>query len=99
MLHKNLVFFEFFFEHGKIVAPPALKIFTITIYNNINRLWAHISKRRRYQLIIIVLLLIITSISEIISIGAVVPFLGALTHPQKIFENEYSKYLSNILNI
>jgi ATP-binding cassette subfamily B protein len=49
------------------------------------RLWHHISRRRRGQFELLLLLMLATSFAEIFSIGAVLPFLSALTAPEKIF--------------
>ena len=50
------------------------------------RLWAHVSTKRRYQLFILLFLMLIASFAEIVSIGAVLPFLGVLTAPENVFE-------------
>jgi ATP-binding cassette subfamily B protein len=55
----------------------------------LRRLWSHISKRRRYQLLFLVILMAIVSFMEIVSIGLVLPFLGALTAPEIIFNSAY----------
>lgn len=52
----------------------------------LKRLWCHIIPRRRRQLILLVLLMLLASFAEILSIGAVLPFLGVLTSPERIFE-------------
>jgi ABC-type bacteriocin/lantibiotic exporter with double-glycine peptidase domain len=49
------------------------------------RLWRHISQRRRCQFGLLLVLMLAASFVEIFSIGAVLPFLGALTAPEKIF--------------
>ena len=51
----------------------------------LKRLWHHISPRRRGQFGLLLVLMLLASFAEIISIGAVVPFLGALTSPERIF--------------
>jgi ATP-binding cassette, subfamily B, bacterial PglK len=51
----------------------------------LNRLWHHISPRRRRQLGLLLVLVLLTSLAEILSIGAVLPFLGILTAPERIF--------------
>ena len=43
-------------------------------------------RRRRYQFLILLTLMILTSAFEVISIGAVIPFLGVLIEPSNIFE-------------
>lgn len=52
----------------------------------ISRLWQHIAPRRRAQFGFLLILMILASFAEILSIGAVLPFLGALTAPNRIFE-------------
>ena len=52
----------------------------------LNRLWCHISPRRRVQFYFLFVLTLLASFAEILSIGAVLPFLGALTAPERIFE-------------
>jgi ATP-binding cassette, subfamily B, bacterial PglK len=43
--------------------------------------------------------MIIASITEIISVGAVLPFLGVLTAPDQIYQHELMRPLNEILNI
>ncbi len=52
----------------------------------LNRLWRHISSRRRWQFTLLLVLMLLTSFAEILSIGSVLPFLGVLTAPEHIFE-------------
>jgi ABC-type multidrug transport system fused ATPase/permease subunit len=65
----------------------------------LKRLWQHISPRRRWQFGLLLLLMMLASITEIISIGAVLPFLGVLTAPERIFELPYSQPIIQFLNI
>lgn len=53
---------------------------------SLNRLWRHINKRRRQQFYLLLLLSTLSSFAEIISIGSALPFLAALTMPEKVFE-------------
>ena len=53
----------------------------------LRRLWRHISPRRRGQFGLLLVLMILASFAEIFSIGSVVPFLGVLTAPARIFEH------------
>ena len=53
----------------------------------LRRLWHHISPRRRWQFGLMLLLILLTSFAEILSIGAVLPFLGVLTAPDRVFEH------------
>ena len=53
----------------------------------ISRLWQHLGARRRRQFIVLLALMLVASLSEIVSIGAVLPFLGVLTAPAGVFKN------------
>ena len=65
----------------------------------IKKLWQHLTKRRRRQFWLLLILMIMSSIMEIISISAVVPFLGALTSPEQIYQHHLAQPLIQILEI
>ena len=56
-------------------------------------LWGHLDKKRRVQFFLLLLLSVFSSFIEVISIGAVLPFLGVLVSPDKVFELEFSQPL------
>lgn len=56
--------------------------------SNLFRLWEHILPKRKRQLFGLLVLTFVSAFLEIISIGAVIPFLGALTAPDALFENQ-----------
>lgn len=49
------------------------------------QLWPHITPRRRKQFGLLLVLILIASFAEILSIGSMLPFLGVLTAPERIF--------------
>jgi ABC-type multidrug transport system fused ATPase/permease subunit len=63
------------------------------------RLWHHISLRRRKQFCLLLVLMLIASFAEIISIGAVLPFLGALTSPNHVFEHPAAQPFISLLGL
>lgn len=65
----------------------------------LRRLWAHIKPERRVQFSLLFIVMIITAFAEVISIGAVLPFLGALTAPDQIFAHPVSQPLIRLLNL
>jgi len=65
----------------------------------IKKLWQHLSKKRRTQLLLLLILMLLASIMEVVSIGAVVPFLGALTSPETIFKYELTQPIIEMLEI
>jgi len=48
-------------------------------------IWSHISKRRRGQFAMLIFLTVLSSLAEVVSLGAVLPFIGILTQPEKVF--------------
>jgi ATP-binding cassette subfamily B protein len=58
---------------------------TQTITQLLARLWQHISPRRRCHFGLLLVLMIFASFAEIISIGAVLPFLAILMDPARVF--------------
>lgn len=63
------------------------------------RLWEHISNRRRLQLLMLLALMLIVSVLEIVSIGAVLPFLGVLTSPEHVFTHPSMQIFISSLGI
>jgi len=47
--------------------------------------WAHLTGRRKKQLAVLLVLMILASFAEVLSLGAVLPFLGVLTQPETVF--------------
>ena len=69
------------------------------MYKLLKRLWQHIAKRRKKQLGLITILMIIASVSEVISIGAVVPFLGVLANPEIVFQHESAQQFVALVGV
>lgn len=63
------------------------------------RLWHHISPRRRTQFGILFLLMVLASFVEVVSIGAVLPFLAVLTAPERVFGHQLAQPLIHALNL
>ena len=63
------------------------------------RLWKHINRRRRIQFGILFIVMILASFAEVVSIGAVLPFLSALTAPNIIFGHPIAEPFIRILNL
>ncbi len=65
----------------------------------LKRLWHHISPRRRGQFGLLLVLMLLASFAEILSIGAVLPFLGVLTVPEKVFEHAAAQPIIQALGL
>jgi len=50
------------------------------------RLWDHLGPRRRRQFVFLMALVVVSAFAEVVSIGAVLPFLTVLAAPQVAFE-------------
>ena len=49
------------------------------------RLWRHLSRRRQRQLGLLLILMLVSAFAEVVSLGAVLPFIGILTAPDVVF--------------
>ena len=70
-----------------------------SLFNLISRLWQHIALRRRKQFGVLLIMMIIASFTEVFSIGAILPFLGVLTAPQKVFDHALAQPFIQFLEI
>jgi len=86
---------------GRAVACPAMTTDpTIpTMYAQLRRLWQHVDPQRRTQFGLLFLLMIATSFAEVVSIGAVLPFLGVLTAPEPVFRHPLAQPLVKYLGL
>lgn len=67
--------------------------------NNILRLWQQFSIKRKTSFVFLLVLMVITSFAEVISIGAVLPFLAIITAPDTIINNPYITPVINLMQI
>ena len=65
----------------------------------LNKLWLHINSRRKRQFVLLLVLMVLTSFAEVISIGAVMPFLAVLAAPNQVLEYSTIQPLIKIFDI
>lgn len=65
---------------------------------NLSVLWEHIPQGLRKRFFILLILMILASFAEVVSIGAVIPFLAALTNPEELYEYALIKSALNYLD-
>jgi ATP-binding cassette subfamily B protein len=65
----------------------------------LHHLWNHINLRRRYQFVLLLVLMIFTSFAEVLSIGAVIPFLTVITDPNIAFSNPIARPIIEVLHL
>lgn len=70
-----------------------------SLFQLLRRLWRHIDSKRRAKFGVVVLLMILASFAEVVSIGAVLPFLGALAAPDWAFSHPFAQPLVRLLDI
>jgi ABC-type multidrug transport system fused ATPase/permease subunit len=63
------------------------------------RLWRGLQPRRRRQFVLIMGLMVVSAFAEVASLGAVLPFLGILTAPEKVFGNHWVADAAHALGI
>ena len=63
------------------------------------QLWSKLSKKRKTQFYMLLCLMILASVLEIISISALIPFLGALSSPETLFEYSAFRFAAHFLGI
>ncbi|MDA9102983.1 ABC transporter ATP-binding protein/permease [Candidatus Thioglobus sp.] len=69
------------------------------LLNLLRRLLRHIVTRRRMQFGLLFIVMILASFAEVVSIGAILPFLTALTSPEKLFVHPFAQPIIKILNL
>jgi ABC-type multidrug transport system fused ATPase/permease subunit len=65
----------------------------------LRRLWRHISLRRRGQFALILVLMILATFAEILSIGAILPFIAILTDPDRVFVHPSAQTIIQALEL
>jgi ATP-binding cassette, subfamily B, bacterial PglK len=66
---------------------------------DIVQFWRHLSSRRKTQYIFLIFFMIFASLAEMLTIGAVIPFLSVLVDPQIIYEYEIIQPLVLFLDV
>jgi ATP-binding cassette subfamily B protein len=64
-----------------------MKAISSTLPNLLIRLWHHLSRRRQRQFGMLMGLMLISAFAEVVSLGAVLPFLGILVAPDRVFNH------------
>ena len=48
-------------------------------------LWNHLSSRRHRQLVLLLALVFLSALADVITLGAVLPFISVLTTPERVY--------------
>jgi len=63
------------------------------------QLWPHLKASRRNQFILLFILTLLGAFVEVISLGAVVPFLGVLSSPETVFSQPYVADIASAIGL
>ncbi len=69
------------------------------LVSSIKELFKHVSQKRKLQFLGVLLLTVVGSVFEVVSLGAVIPFIGVLSSPESLLENESYSAILKIFNI
>ena len=70
-----------------------------SLFEDIRKLLKFISSRRKWQLLSLFILMIVSALSEMVSLGAIFPFLEALSNPDQILGSSRWSSIISILEI
>lgn len=70
-----------------------------SIKTQVEKIWAYLERRRKKQLGALCALTILVSFAEVISIGSVLPFLGALSNQEKLISSQFLSTITENLQI
>tara|TARA_B110000003_G_scaffold275041_1_gene316533 strand:+ start:9941 stop:11698 length:1758 start_codon:yes stop_codon:yes gene_type:complete len=56
-----------------------------SLFNMLYQLWKFLGRRRKIQLLLLLIMMILASFAEVLSLGAVIPFLGVIASPESLF--------------
>ena len=83
-------------NHFKVVNKHSQldKNLPLSSFNLLLGLWGHLSHRRRIQLGMLLIVMLTSGIAELLSLGAVLPFLGVLSDPERLWQQTIVKSLA-----
>ncbi len=67
--------------------------------NKLVKIWHHFPKLRQKQFWLLLILMIIASLAEVISLGAVFPFLGVLVAPEQVYQHSLMQPIIQTLEL
>lgn len=71
----------------------------ITIVHSLMRLWFYLDSRSKKHLLVLLAFMLLSSLAEFISVGAIAPFLVAVTNPDQAFRSDFGRVLREFLGL
>lgn len=66
----------------------------LSIYGLLLRIWSHLGRQRKIQLIFLLMIMLSSSAAEVFSLASVLPFLAVLASPEKIWKIDAIRQLA-----
>jgi ATP-binding cassette subfamily B protein len=61
--------------------------------------WGHLTPKRKRHFFYLVVLIVLVSFAEVLNVGSVMPFIGVLVAPDRVFDSGYAKPLISFFGI
>jgi ATP-binding cassette, subfamily B, bacterial PglK len=62
-------------------------------------LWCHLDKRRHFQFGLVFCFMLLSALADVVSMGAVLPFIGVLVAPEQVFSHPLMIYVTQFFGI
>ena len=69
-------------------------VYTLRTFGLLRAIWGHLSSRRSLQLALLLLVMLASGLAELVSLGAVLPFLAVLSNPQQLWQQPLIQVLA-----
>lgn len=69
-----------------------------SLHSLFKKLWSYITQRRKIQFYLLLVLTIFSAFAEVISLGAVIPFIGIITQPDQLYSSVYMQEINSLMN-
>ena len=69
------------------------------IWALIGSLWSQLSRRRHRQLVLVLGLMVLSALAEVVTLGAVLPFIGVLAAPERVYSYPLVSSFVDVLGI
>ena len=69
------------------------------ILSLLRKLWGHLTSRRRLQIFLLLWIMLASGLAELVSLGAVLPFLAVLTNPDELWQQPLIQSLAILFGL
>ena len=69
------------------------------ILSLLRKLWGHLTSRRRLQIFLLLWIMLASGLAEMVSLGAVLPFLAVLTNPDELWQQPLTQSFAQLFGM